>query len=225
MPNRTTLTIASVALLLIGLTLAWRFTGLAEAAKPEQVRAFLAEHAHGPWELLLVLGAYLMGSVVAFPVTILILATAATFGPIKGALYSALGVAISAPLMYWIGARFGQDTLARLLGPRWERIRAKLRRRGLLTLVAIRVLPVAPYSLINLAAGASSIRLVDFILGTLLGMLPGLVVLSVLGDRIVAILLDPSLGQLALLAASVAAWLAIAFGAQALISRLMGRGA
>ena len=224
MPNRTTLTIAIVACLLVGLTLAWRFTGLAEAAKPEQVRGFLAEHAHGPWELARVLAAFFLGSVIAFPVTILILATAATFGPVKGALYSLLGVAISAPLMYWIGARFGQDAVARLLGPRWEPIRDRLRNRGVLALVAIRILPLAPYSLINLAAGASSIRPVDFVLGTFLGMLPGLVVLSVLGDRIVAILLDPSLGQLGLLALSVAAWLGLSFGAQLLISRLTRRG-
>ena len=152
--------------------------------------------------------------------TILILATAATFGPVKGGLCSALGIAVSAPVTYWIGIRFGQDALVRFLGARWETVRERLRNRGVLAVAAIRVLPLAPFSLINLAAGASGIRFVDFLLGTMLGMLPGLVVVSAMGDRIVAIVSDPSLTQVGLFALSVVAWIAVSFGAQALASRL-----
>lgn len=220
MPSRTTLKIAFVALVLLALALAWRFTGLADAAMAERVRDFLAAHAHGPWGPAMVVAVFLLGSLVSFPVTILILATAATFGPVKGGLCSALGIAVSAPVTYWIGIRFGQDALVRLLGARWEPVRERLRNRGVLAVAAIRVLPLAPFSLINLAAGASGIRFVDFLLGTMLGMLPGLVVVSAMGDRIVAIVSDPSLTQIGLFALCVVAWIAVSFGAQALASRL-----
>lgn len=225
MPNRTTLTIAFLALVLLGLAVAWRFTGLADAATADRVRDFLAAHTHGHWGPVLVVAVFLLGSFVSFPVTILILATAATFGPIKGGLCSALGIAISAPITYWIGVRFGQEPLARLLGPRCEPLRERLKRRGVLAVAGIRVLPLAPFTVINLAAGASGIRFVDFLLGTMLGMLPGLVVVSALGDRIVAIVSDPSLAQVGLLALSVAAWLALSFGAQMLVSRCGRRDA
>lgn len=220
MPSRKTFKIAIVALVLLGLALVWRFTGLADAAMAERVRDFLAAHTHGPWGPALVVAVFLLGSLVSFPVTILILATAATFGPVKGALCSALGIAVSAPVTYWIGARFGQEPLARLLGARWESLRAKLRSRGVLAVAGIRVLPLAPFTLINLAAGASAIRFVDFLLGTMLGMLPGLVVVSAMGDRIVAVVSNPSLAQVGLFVLSLAAWIAVSFGAQMLASRL-----
>jgi phospholipase D1/2 len=55
---------------------------------------------------------------------------------------------------------------------------------------AIRLIPVAPFSLVNLMAGACSIALFDYVAGTLLGMIPGLIVLSVLGNQVTAIFTD-----------------------------------
>lgn len=215
--------IGVAALLLLALTLAWRFTGLAQLAAPQQVGELLAGSAGEPWGFLLVLAGFLIGGAIAFPVTIMILATAAVFGPWLGMLYAAGGAITSALLMYSVGARFGQDALERLLGERGKRVAARLRRRGVLAVVAIRVLPVAPFTLINLAAGAGSISLADFVLGTAIGMGPGLVVMSLMGERVVEVIADPSAGQIALLVLCVAGWIALSFAAQALVSRLAGR--
>jgi phospholipase D1/2 len=107
-----------------------------------------------------------------------------------------------------------------LLGPRLERIRRQIERRGVLAVATVRVVPVAPFTVINLVAGASSIRLVDYIIGTLLGMLPGLIVISALGYQILRMLSDPSLTELALLALAILVWIGVSFGVQALVSRL-----
>ena len=64
-------------------------------------------------------------------------------------------------------------------------------------MVALRALPVAPFTLVNLAAGAGAIRLSDFILGTLIGMAPGLELIAVLGDRL-RLLADHSACEIAL---------------------------
>jgi uncharacterized membrane protein YdjX (TVP38/TMEM64 family) len=138
-------------------------------------------------------------------------------------LYAALGTGASALLMYGVGARFGQEAVARLVGARWDRVREHLRRRGLLAVVAVRVVPVAPFTLVNLAAGASGIRFADFVVGTLLGMGPGLVALSFMGDRIVHVIAQPDAGEIALLLLCVAAWVALSVAAQTVVSRLGGR--
>ena len=115
------------------------------------------------------------------------------------------------------------EALGRLLGTRWDRVHEQLRRRGLLAVVAVRVVPVAPFTLVNLAAGASGIRLADFVIGTLLGMGPGLVVLSFMGDRIVQVFAHPGVGEVALLLLCAAAWVALSVAAQTVVSRLGGR--
>jgi uncharacterized membrane protein YdjX (TVP38/TMEM64 family) len=65
--------------------------------------------------------------------------------------------------------------LGRWSGPRIEAIRAQLQARGLIAMIIVRVVPSGPYTLVNLVAGASGIRARDFLLGTLLGMTPGVI--------------------------------------------------
>ncbi|WP_295137555.1 VTT domain-containing protein [uncultured Reyranella sp.] len=217
--GRTGLVVGGALALIAVLTLAWQFTGLKELAQPDHIRELLEGAEGEPWALGVVVALFVVGGAVAFPVTILILATAAVFGPWWGMLYASAGVAASAGIMFAAGARFGQEVLRRLLGQRWDRLRDRLQRRGLLAVVALRVIPVAPFSLINLAAGAGSIRFVDFGLGTLIGMGPGLVAIALMGDRIAKVLADPSASQLGVLALCVAGWIGLSFGAQAIVSR------
>ena len=82
------------------------------------------------------------------------------------------------------------------------------------------MVPVAPFTLINMVAGASHIRFVDYLLGTALGMGPGLVVLVLFGRQLGEAIADPGLTEVALLVAAAAAWLGLSFALQALATRL-----
>ena len=166
---------------------------------------------------------FVCAGALAFPVNILILAAAAAFGPWWGALYSALGALASALVMYGAGARFGHQPLRRWLGDRWRRALDAVQARGIVAVVGLRLVPVAPFSLVNLAAGASGIRLADFVLGTVIGMAPGLGLLAAMGDQVAQLLAHPSGYQLGVLALCAVLWIALAFAAQALLSRRGGR--
>ena len=73
-----------------------------------------------------------------------------------------------------------------------------------------------------LAAGAGGIRFVDFLLGSVLGLLPGMTLLSVMGDRIVSILSNPTIGDIGLVILCVLGLIGLAVAAQALLSRRGG---
>ena len=62
----------------------------------------------------------------------------------------------------------------------------------MLAVVLARVVPLAPYSLVNLVGGASHVSLRDFTLGTLIGMTPGIAAITLFTDRIRAMLEEPS---------------------------------
>ena len=70
----------------------------------------------------------------------------------------------------------------------------------MLAIAAIRLVPIAPFTVVNLVAGASEIRLGAFVAGTILGMLPGWIVMSALGHQIMRIISEPSAADVALLA-------------------------
>lgn len=212
----------AIVLALLGLPLAWHFTALADYAHPDAVRAALAGLTDNPLAPLFVVACFVLGGLIAFPVIVLILVTAALFGPWLGMAYAAAGVAASACLLYFAGARLGGEHIRRFAGGRWSRLRDWLRRRGLLAVVALRVLPLAPFSLVNLAMGASGIRFVDFALGTLIGMAPGLVAMCFVGSRVTEFLEDPSPRHIAWLVVGAAVWVGAALAAQKLVVRLAG---
>jgi uncharacterized membrane protein YdjX (TVP38/TMEM64 family) len=56
----------------------------------------------------------------------------------------------------------------------------------------VRLVPIAPFVIESLVAGAVRIRLWHFMLGTFLGMLPGVLAATVFGDQLEAVLRDPA---------------------------------
>ncbi len=210
---------AVVAVLLAALTAAWAFTPLSEYASPDVVRGAARSAADSVWGPFAVVAAFVIGGFVAFPVTVLIAATAAGFGPWLGFIYALTGAVASALATYAIGAMMGRDALRSMLGKRLTDIRKKISERGVLAIAAIRLVPIAPFTLVNLAAGASGITVSHYVAGTVIGLMPGLVVMSLMGSQIMRILSSPTPTEIAMLAGLILAWLAIAFGLQTALSK------
>ncbi len=83
-----------------------------------------------------------------------------------------------------------------------------MRRRGVLAMTAVRLVPIAPFAVVNMVAGAIHLRLRDFMIGSALGILPGTLVATVFGDQLVTGLRDPRSINLWLVAALVLALIA-----------------
>ena len=108
------------------------------------------------------------------PVTAIIAVTVLAFGPILGFFYALLGMTMSALLTFWIGQLLGRQSIQRLAGARLNHLSRRLAQKGVVAVIIIRIVPVAPFTIVNLVAGVSHIRFRDFTLGTVLGELPGL---------------------------------------------------
>jgi phospholipase D1/2 len=120
-----------------------------------------------------------------------------------------LGCLANAAAGYGAGRLAGRG-IERLLRDRFATIVGTLRRHGALSIAALRFVPVAPYTFINYAAGALRVPFRDYMAGTTLGILPGIVLFAALGKGVRDLLTDPSLGGVLLLGAIVAAWLLVA---------------
>jgi phospholipase D1/2 len=125
----------------------------------------------------------------------------------------------SAILTYGVGVLIGRQALENIMGPRLNRIRRAITRHGVMAVAAVRMVPVAPFTVINLAAGASRIPFLDYVLGTILGMLPGLVLMSALGHQIFNVLTAPTPLNVSLFVLAVVAWIGASLGIQALVTR------
>jgi uncharacterized membrane protein YdjX (TVP38/TMEM64 family) len=173
-----------VALVLLALTLAWRYTPLATWVTVESVAAWVEGFAANWWAPLVVMLAYTPASVVMFPRPLLTLAAGMAFGVALGFAYAMTGILLAASVAYLVGRRLDRDLVRRYVGERVNRIADAVRRHGLPAMTAIRIVPVAPFVVVNLAAGAIRVRYWHFALGTLFGMLPGALVATVLGHQV-----------------------------------------
>lgn len=201
--RRTFGKLATVALGLLALTALWRHTALADYLDPLAVVAWAREFAGRPWAPLLVLGAYTPACLLLFPRPLITLGAVVAFGPLRGSLYALAGILLAALVTYGLGRRLPRRLVRSLAGRRLNRVSRTLRRRGLLAMSAIRLVPLAPFAVIGLVAGAIHIRLWHFMLGTLFGTLPGTVATTLFGGQVEAALRDPGQISYALLAAVV----------------------
>jgi uncharacterized membrane protein YdjX (TVP38/TMEM64 family) len=185
------LKIAMTALIVTGLTAMWQFTPVGETFSPTRVTAWAEEFAGRPWSPLIVLVAFTPAAIVMFPRPLITLFAVVAFGPWLGFAYAMAGILISALFTYWVGTRMDRSTVRRLAGPKLSRILDVLRRRGLMALTALRLVPLAPFTIEGIVAGAIRVRLRDFTIGTALGMLPGTLAATVFGDQLEIALRDP----------------------------------
>jgi len=202
------LKIAVVLLVLLALAAAWRWTPLSHWISLEALAGVAGYFRDSPLLPFGVLGAYVVGGLMMVPVTVLIGASAIIFPSYLAAAYAFAGCLLSSIAAYLIGAGFGRQLVRKLAGRRLNRLSKRLARQGIVTVAIVRNLPVAPFTIVNLVAGASHIKLKDFLLGTALGMLPGIVAITVFADRVTAAVKDPKWSNIAI-AAGLAVVLAL----------------
>lgn len=128
----------------------------------------------------------MIASVFAIPLGLIIVSGSVIFGPWLGGIYVVSGTLTGAIVSFLIGAALGRQVIEELCGLRLKRVSEMLGQRGLLSVIIIRLLPIAPFAIVNMIAGATHLRLRDFVLGSLLGMLPGVVILGVGVDQLLS---------------------------------------
>ncbi len=199
------LILGGVLAAMLALSAAWRWTPLGEWIDLDLLRTWGAAVRGSPWAPLFVTALFVAGGIVLFPVTLLIFATALSFAPLQSFFYALAGVLASAALSYAGGHFLGRDTVRRLAGSRLNTLSRQLAKRGVIAVLLVRLLPIAPFTIVNLVAGASHIRFRDYFLGTMLGMGPGILAITVFESRLRKALTDPSAGNIVTLLLVLAA--------------------
>jgi phosphatidylserine/phosphatidylglycerophosphate/cardiolipin synthase-like enzyme/uncharacterized membrane protein YdjX (TVP38/TMEM64 family) len=186
------LRIAGTAVLVGALAALWRLTPLAEWIDTERMTRWARELADTRWTPVAVVAAYSPASVIMFPRSLITLFAVVAFGPWLGFTCAMSGLLLAALLTYGAGMRLDRRSVRRLSGPTLGRTIRALHRRGLLAVTALRLVPLGPFAVQNVIAGAMRINLLDFMAGTALGVLPGTAVATVFGDQLAVALRDPA---------------------------------
>jgi phospholipase D1/2 len=171
-------------LVLIALGAAWRYTPLADYLTMQRLSHWAGAVRSAPWAPAAVVLAYTPAGVLMFPQPLLTLFTVIAFGPRLGPVYAMAGILLSAFTYYAAGRRMRYESVERLSKGRLETARTVAQEHGLLAVFAANLVPVPPFSVQGVMAGALRVPLWQFGLGTLLGTAPGVLVFSVFGRQL-----------------------------------------
>lgn len=106
------------------------------------------------------------------------------FGPVVGAALTTVAATLGATAVFLLARRLaGEAPLARF-GPRGEALAAALRRDAAGWLLALRLLPVVPFVLVNLVPAFVGVPLPVYVATTFIGILPATILYSLAGAGI-----------------------------------------
>ncbi|MGO9385790.1 MAG: TVP38/TMEM64 family protein [Mycobacterium sp.] len=166
----------------VGITVVVAVALLVPLPTPVQLRDW-AESV-GPWFPLAFLMAHIVVTVIPVPRTAFTLAAGLLFGPVLGAAIAVIASTASAMIAMLLVRAAGWQLNRLVRHKSIDTVDERLRERGWLAIVSLRLIPAVPFSAINYAAGASTVRVVPYMLATLAGLLPGTAAVVVLGDAL-----------------------------------------
>ncbi len=179
LPRRRLLWLAVVAV--VAFAVLWWLRSVIDLT-PSGMRTLLAPL--GGWgALIVVVGIAVILVVPVVPATVLQVGAGLVFGPWLGFGLTLLGDLIGALVGFAIARRWGHQVVRTRLSAAeqgaFDDLCVRITPTGMLLL---RVLPGPAYTLVSFAAGCSNMRWWQYLLASLLGVAPGLLVLTVAGD-------------------------------------------
>lgn len=143
------------------------------------------------------------------PITILTAVSAVIFGYSNGFLIAFTGAMMSAVISYGIGNIVDVKKAAWLQSGAFQRVQQHAENSNVIGITFLRMLPIAPYAVVNMILGFLRVPFPVFMLGTLLGLLPGKIITVFLAGSVAELWKYPDYKNMVILAAGVAAWISI----------------
>jgi uncharacterized membrane protein YdjX (TVP38/TMEM64 family) len=175
--------------------------------------------ARGPWALPAAVAAFAALAFIGTPQIVLIAAAVVAFGPWAGALYSWIGTLISALVGFLIGRTAGARALEQVSGDGVRRFMRLVGENGFLASLIVRLVPSAPFIVVNMAAGVTPMRARDFAAGTALGIIPKIALTAFAGAAISRLMRGEVGAEAIWIGLAAAVWLAIGWLARGWLRR------
>jgi uncharacterized membrane protein YdjX (TVP38/TMEM64 family) len=140
--------------------------------------------AHGVWALPVAVSAFAVLAFVGVPQFVLIAAAVVAFGPWTGLAYSWIGTMVSSSIGFWLGRWFGGRLIRDVASEGVGRFMKLIGRNGFMASLIVRLVPAAPFIVVNMAAGVAPMRFRDFLGGTGIGIVPKIALTAFAGNSL-----------------------------------------
>ncbi|MCH7486694.1 MAG: TVP38/TMEM64 family protein [Proteobacteria bacterium] len=168
------LLLAAVLAIAVALAVAYR-----DRFEIDELRAWV--HSFGILAPAVFVALYAVGTVLFLPGSIITLAGGALFGPVWGSVVNLLGATIGATLAFLAARYLASDWVAKKAGGRLARLIAGVEDEGWRFVALVRLIPLFPFNMLNYALGLTRIRLLHYVVTSLVCMTPAGIAYTYLG--------------------------------------------
>ncbi len=148
----------------------------------EEIKYYLKDF--GIWAPIVFIILFVLGTIF-IPSTPFMIVGGAFFGFKLGLLYSIIGGMLSAVIVFYIARKLGREKIEKILEYKYlkplGKYNSKLESGGIWDLAFLRLLPIMPFNVLNILMGVSKINLKNYLIGTLVGLLPNNAITIYLG--------------------------------------------
>jgi uncharacterized membrane protein YdjX (TVP38/TMEM64 family) len=189
--NKFVQIILLVVILAVFGSAAWYFFSLYDSFNVENLKLFI--DGFGPWAPIVYVVIYTISSPIPFLATVISAAAGLLFGLVPGMLLAMFSAVVSSIIPFYLARSLGREWVEGRL--KSDQLKATYQKSegqgGFLFVLLMRLIPVLPWEVQNYVAGLTKVKIPVFLLGTLIGIIPGSFALVFLGDSIS----DPSSWQ------------------------------
>lgn len=121
---------------------------------------------------------------VIIPTNIIAVASGIVFGSFKGFILTMIGYFISGTVAFYLSRFLGRDFIEDLVGNKFIKLDNNLEKNGFKILFLLRLPPILPYDALSYAAGLTKISYRDFILASVIGVIPETICYCIIGPNI-----------------------------------------
>lgn len=173
---------------LVTLTLLWRYSPLKEYLSVEQINAYYEAINNSYLASIILFLLFIVAVQIMIPLNFLIFVTGLLIGSWQGFLISLTAGLVSSYIAYQTGRKFFDKIIEPISNEKILSLRKRMKTYNIFMLIGIRLVPVAPFHIVNLIAGSVNIDKKLFFLSTFIGLLPGVIVITFLSESFKSLL-------------------------------------
>ena len=184
--SKNTLKFISLILFVIAIILLFKYTPIRNYISAAKLQQFI--QSFGFWAPLVYIIIYAIAPTLMFPGSILSFAGGLVFGPLWGTIYTVFAATIGACGAFWVARIMGRGFVEKLAKGKLKTFDDSVAENGLKVMLFLRLVPLFPFNALNYAAGLSQMKFIDYLIGTLFGIIPGTFAYVYLGSSLTDIL-------------------------------------
>ncbi len=145
-------------------------------------------HANKTEAVLLFIAAYIVVAAFSLPISVLVSITGGfLFGSVFGAAWGVIGATIGATILFLVAKTALGDPLRQRFASQVKSLEEGFRANAVSYMLLLRLVPLFPFWLVNLAASFTGVSVVTFVVTTFIGIIPGAFVFASIGSGLNAL--------------------------------------